>query len=294
LEKVTEKTTITVFVTENEFDTSPIHHLCNYFDDISVEVRIRSFDTNSLIHYENSAQAMRFPAISILPLFLPWLIEDKCLFLDADTLVMNDVKQLFDIDLCGHLIGGVKSSLVALSVQRAFSNWLIMHLIYGDRRKQYIKKADRLGFSNVSELGEKFFGSGVILFDNVSIRYTDLDRSLMNMSKFKNVWADEFTLPDMDRLNQYFKDKVHYLDLSWDVAREVSFWNSLYTRLELYREIKKAMRDPSILHFTGLFKRKSWKRPFYRGLRYRLYRTTCQKICQKTGIDVIAMFNDRC
>ena len=44
----------------------------------------------------------------MIPLFIPWLIDDKCLFLDADTLILHDISELYHTDLKGCLIGACR------------------------------------------------------------------------------------------------------------------------------------------------------------------------------------------
>jgi len=292
LENATCKTNITVFTTGHEFDTSVIFELCNNFNFACAKVR--NFDTTSLRSYENSPLALRWSAASMIPLFLPWLIKDKCIFLDADTLVISDLKELYDVNLSGNLIGACRSYPFALGLERAFLRWPIIHQIYRNKRPKFIEKANKLGFSNEFELGQKFFGTGVILFDTAAIRFNDPDRSLIDMSNIEKAFVKNFTLPDMDLLNKYFRNQVHYLDLSWEVIRDVSRFNGLYASRDLWREVTNAIENPNILHFSRLFGRKSWQRPFWRGSRYRRYRKTCRRIYERTGINVTEMFNERC
>ena len=145
--------------------------------------------------------------------------------------------------------------------------------------------------STVRELETKYFSSGVILFDTDRIRASDPDRTLADMESGSGHWN---SLPDMDRLNEFFKDKVHYLDLNWDVPRDVLSLNRFYASKEFWREIVFAIENPGILHFSAIYRRRSWNRPWYKTrMRYRLYRRTCQEICAQTGIDVARMFEER-
>ena len=96
----------TVFTAGPEFDTSSIRVLGRHFPNSIID--IRRFDTSALAEYEKSDLAARFPAASMLPLFLPWLVDGKCLFLDADTLVLDDIARLFQTDLNGCLIGALR------------------------------------------------------------------------------------------------------------------------------------------------------------------------------------------
>ena len=99
--------------------------------------------------------------------------------------------------------------------------------------------------------------------------------------------------PDMDRLNRFFKDIVHYFDQKWDFPRDVSSTNRLYASPDLWEEIAAAIKDPGILHFSGLYMRNPWKRTWYTGARCRLYRQTYREFDRQTGIDVAGMFDAR-
>ncbi len=291
LNEVNGAAKVTVFTSGPEFDTSSIHVMAKNFGSATVETR--RFDAGALTAYEKTEPAARFPAASMLPLFLPWLVEGKCLFLDADTLVLHDISQLFEIDLDGSLIGACRSYSHALSIGRAFHSGYFFPLIYKNRKEKFRKKSVRLGYPDVPELASKYFSSGVILFDTDAIRIADPNGTLTNMEKMEQLWVNGLILPDMDRLNQFFKDKVHYFDQKWDVPRDVSSFNRLYAPPDLWEEIAAAIKNPGILHFSELYMRKSWKRPWYTGARYRLYRRTCQEIHTQTGIDVAGMFDVR-
>ena len=282
---------VTVFTAGPEFDTSSVHELGERFEGTTIEVR--SFDASSLAAYENTELANRFPAASMLPLFLPQLVEGKCLFIDADTLILQDISQLYETDLNGCLIGACRSYAHALSIQKIYNSGLLFSLIYRRRRRRYREKINKLGYSTISEFERKYFSSGVILFDTDAIRIQDPNHTLADMEAHEEIWVDGLILPDMDRLNQYFKDKVHYFDLKWDVPRDMSSLNRFYAPSDLWSEIATAIEDPGILHFSGIYTRKSWKRPWYTGSRYRLYRRICETIRVQMGIDVASMFDAR-
>ena len=62
------------------------------------DIDIRPFDPPGLSDYRRDSRA-RYPAIVTLPMWLPWLIDGRCLFIDADTLVMRDASDLMETDL---------------------------------------------------------------------------------------------------------------------------------------------------------------------------------------------------
>ena len=97
LRSVTGPLKITVLVAEPEIeDASDIHKLADHFPNVTVD--IRPFEAGDFEEYKKSEMAARFPAASMIPLFIPWLIDDRCLFLDADTLILHDISELYQTD----------------------------------------------------------------------------------------------------------------------------------------------------------------------------------------------------
>ena len=286
---------ITVFSSGQNFDPSEIHNLAAHFPNASVDVR--EFATETLLNYEMSETANRFPSASMIPLFIPWLIDEKCIFLDADTLVLKDISQLYSINLNGCLIGATPAwesrKYLHLANGRDFSLRSIMQRKrVKESQRKYIELAERIGYS-ISEFQAKYFSSGVILFDTEEIRRADPSASLMNINASRKHWDG---LPDQDRLNDFFKNRVHYLDIKWNVYREISSNRHLgYIPDDLLKQIQSATQDPGILHFPQIFHRRPWARPWYKSLRkrYRVYKQTCKKIEVSTGHQIVQMFNSR-
>lgn len=171
---------VTVFTAGPKFDTSCIRLLAGHFRNATVE--IRRLDASPLADYEKSGLAARFPAASMLPLFLPWLVEDMCLFLDADTLILDDVARLFRTDLNGCLIGACRVYPTTLSIRKHFCAVhgpmaMLPRSKYRRKREEYRALADSVGFT-IQEMATKYFCSGVILFDTCAIRAADPRRDL--------------------------------------------------------------------------------------------------------------------
>ncbi len=266
-------------------------HLAKHFPNARLEVR--AFTTTSLAEYERTELAVRYPEASMIPLFIPWLIEGKCLFLDADTLVLRDISTLFETGLQGCLIGACRAPNIAITYRKHFHPSL--DSIFAParsrrKRREFMETADKTGFS-VQEMTTKFFSSGVILMDTAAIRDADPSGDLMSENGAERNWA---AWQDMDRLNAFFKDEIQYLDLRWNVCRDFNPLSLLYAPADLAAGIAAAAKDPGLLHFPVIFGRRSWRRPWYRNRkRYRIYRQVCEVFEETTGIPVIQMFNDR-
>ena len=296
LKSTSEPVVITVFKSDegessaDQFNEN-IHKLVSYFSNVNFE--IHCFDTAGLTEYSRTESAFRLPPVSMLPLFVPWLIDDKCLFLDADTLVLKDIAELFMVDINGYLIGATQAWHVCKYLYPHSANcstfFPTRRSIAKNVRKNLIERGEIMGFS-IEELRTKYFSSGVIVFDPKKIRQSDPSASLINIEKSKKHWSG---LPDMDRLNEYFKDSVYLLDLKWNVYKDVSR-NRRYLPSDLAKQVKCATKYPSILHFGGFYDSQTWNRPWYRKRkRFKIYEKTCQEIEARTGINLFQMFNTR-
>ena len=282
---------ITVLVAEPEVeDASDIHKMADHFPNLTLD--IRRFEAGDFEEYKKSEIAERFPAASMIPLFIPWLIDDKCLFLDADTLILHDISELYRTDLKGCLIGACRESGFAVRHYRYFSSVLRTLLPSKGKRKResMLEAAERVGFS-IHELVTHYFNSGVILMNAPAIRNADPSGDLMNINSAREHWE---ALPDQNWLNEFFKDRAHYLDLKWNVYRDYSSLDGFCAPPGLWPEISRANKDPGLLHFTNTFGRQPWRRPWYRARkRYRIYRQMCREMEEKMGIRIFRLFDAR-
>lgn len=259
----------------------------------NAHTEVREFDSRHLAEYEKSEIAVRFPAASMIPLFIPWQIDGKCLFLDADTLVLQDISELFHTNLRGHPIGAALAYTDVISIYKYFS-FSLDRIVYPERakrrRREHSEMADRIGFT-LREMQKKYFSSGVILMDTEAIRKADPSRSLINGGGF---YKHSRRLPDMELLNMYFKDRTLLVDVKWNVYRDRSLIDRLCTPTELWSEIAQACSSPGLLHYPQIYQRKSWRRPWYKSRkRYRLYRRVCRELEEMTRIPIFRMFDER-
>ena len=130
-------------------------------------------------------------------------------------------------------------------------------------------------------MATQYFSSGVILMDTAAIRKADPSGGLMNINSARKHWD---LLPDMDRLNEFFKDRTQYLDLKWNVYRDYSPLDRLFAPPQLWAEVVQAAKGPGLLHYPVIFGRQSWRRPWYKTRkRYRIYRQVCREVEEATG-----------
>ena len=285
-------------VTATIFTVGPDKEIRRHIERLSecfpkLELNIREFKPEGLGEFEDSALGDRYSMASTVPMFLPWLENGRCLFLDADTLIRHDISELYRTDLHGCHIGACLAPNMAISHNKYFSFSLGSLATPGRsrrRRAEFQAMADDTGFSH-EELKTQYFNSGVMLMDDDAIREADPSMESMNQTASEHLltrWAD------MGVLNAYYKNRTRFLDLKWNVSKDFLPLNSLYAPSELWSEIVSAGKDPGILHYTSIFARRSWRWSWHRSRkRYRLYRKACKDLEIDTGIPVLELFEER-
>ena len=102
---------------------------------------------------------------------------DKILYVDVDTLVVDNIEELWNIDLKDNVIAGIHEP----------GEWNKHLWTYG--------------------LDDKYINSGVLLMDLKKIREEKLDESMIYLLNHK-----QFAFPDQDVINLVCRNRIHYLD----------------------------------------------------------------------------------
>ena len=286
-----ERTKITVITTAPPIvDSTSLDRLQVCFP--HVEISVRKLQDEGLDEYQRIRTEV-WPAASLIPLFIPWVIPDRCLFLDADTVVLHDIAELCRTELNSLPLGACQASSTAISARKYLSVGL--HSLIAPRRcrkraREFMEWKDRPGFT-IGELETEYFSSGVLLYDTRMIRKLDPDRTLMDIEASRKHWNSQ---PDADHINEFFKGRIHHLDLKWNVYRDFLPWNRRFCSPELWSAVESATADPGILHFAGIYRRKPWARPrFKKRMRYVIYEGLCRDLKRDTEIDIFRLFEER-
>lgn len=167
-------------------------------------------------------------------LFIPNLIPvDKLLFLDADTLVLDSLKELFKLDLEDNYCAGVFDVI-----------------------PPYFK--EKIGFSKE----DKYYNSGFVLMDLERMRKDSIG------GKFLNELSKEYKYPDQDIINIVLKDKIftlppkynfHGYFLEWDSKNVLKVYSMDYEYYYSEEDIKKSKENIICTHFLNLFSDVPWK-----------------------------------
>ena len=124
-------------------------------------------------------------------LFIPSLYPeyDKVLYLDCDIVVTGDISKLYNTNIGNNLVGATSDQFV-LCTPKVHS---------------YVTEA--LGFSKLSN----YFNAGVLIMNLKEMREQGFEEQFVELlARYK------FVVQDQDYLNIICKDKVYYVNGSWD------------------------------------------------------------------------------
>lgn len=125
-------------------------------------------------------------------IFLPDLFPeyDKAIYLDSDTCIPSDIAGMYDIELGDNYLGVVNDYSIAAVPE-------LQHYV-----------ADAVGVP-----GDRYFNSGILLMNFKKLRERQLGKRFLDLLQ---TYHFDCIAPDQDYLNALCKDKVVYLDKSYD------------------------------------------------------------------------------
>ena len=126
-------------------------------------------------------------------LFISELYPDyhKAIYLDCDIVVPGDISEMYNIDTEGNIFGAIVDDVIASNPDfRVYAR------------------------EGVGVDDDKYFNSGVLLMDLDKYREEDILNRFISLLTTYNF---ETAAPDQDYLNALCKDKIKYLDKSWDL-----------------------------------------------------------------------------
>ncbi len=203
---------------------------------------------------------VRWPAISLLPLQLPWLVRGRCLFIDADTLVMRDVSELMAVDMDGMPLAAVMDPDVDASwthrprvsrLTRIGAKEILRYSHYRRRRQSMLRSLLHMGMRP----GDMYFNSGVLVMDCDAIRVLPPPRRSPSLRDLAGLEPYLEQFPDQDRLNEFFAGRCAWLHVAWNLRPH---WRDGGWPPIAREELKEAFENPGIWHYAG--GKKPWSR----------------------------------
>ena len=168
----------------------------------------------------------------------------KIIYLDADLIVLADLRDLYDIPL----ENGFAVAAVSDVVMKHFvaTGTPALYSTGGQKAEQYLREWVGMGNNYAG-----YFQAGVMLIDIDKFKDKNIyDKSLCELKK-KKYW-----FVDQDVLNKLLNDSVQYLDMSWNVMNHLLMVTKGLDN-DLVRKIKESIDSPRIIHYAGK-KAKPW------------------------------------
>lgn len=200
-------------------------------------ISLRFFDVTYYMLNRGNNLALRghFRIQTYFRLLLQDILPDwhKVLYLDADMIVLEDVADLFDVDLDNHLVAAVKDADTA-------------GLYNGveEGKKEYMDKVLKI------KKPYDYFQAGTILFnlDEFRKQYT-----VDELFKFASSY--EWQLLDQDVLNYFAQGQVKFVSNKWNVMMD---WGGFrikeiigHAPRYMVSDYLEAHADPAICHYAG-------------------------------------------
>jgi lipopolysaccharide biosynthesis glycosyltransferase len=172
----------------------------------------------------------RFTPAMWYRLFLPELLPDvdRVLYLDADTLALGPLAELWATDLTGHWVAAVTN---------VFEPWSL-------------GRPAQLGLAGP----EAYFNSGVLLFNLAEMRRDGRGEALRELVRAR---GRDLLWPDQDALNLVLGERRLALHPRWNCMNSVLAFDAARDVFGA-EVVEEARRRPGIRHFEGPDANKPW------------------------------------
>jgi lipopolysaccharide biosynthesis glycosyltransferase len=169
---------------------------------------------------------------------------DKILYLDSDLIVLDDISELFDIDMSTYCFAGV------------------IDIVLSGHNNGFSPNNHRPYYLNTVKIKEKnllnMINAGVLVM-NLSI----IRKHYSSLELLEYAQAGKFMLCDQDVINSLFQDNILHLENEWNVIynEEGALHKPIasFAPKGMYQAYKRALENPKILHFCGPIK--PWNEP---------------------------------
>lgn len=219
VDRVNPKRNYVVTFLHQDLRPESMHNLASFAKD-NVQINFKKIDDTLVKPIKNTEgnylRADFFTMSIFYRLFIPDLFPqyDKGIYLDADTVVNDDIAKLYDIDLDGNYFGACAD----LSIR-------FMPIL-----QRYLTECQGINPP------EKYINSGVLLLNMKAFRDKKFTERFYYLINKYNVPTIE---PDQSYLNEICEDKIKHLDPSWDA---------------MPNENMPAIKDPHLVHYNLFFK----------------------------------------
>lgn len=235
-----EKNLYDIIILHKDIQIDTINTLKGMIGERNSYISLRFINVDSYVKRKKFYTSNRsdFSAEAYYRLMIPWLIEEAyeyALYIDGDMLLKRDIYELFEVDLCGKMLGAVKDY------------WGICNcFIPGDFRRKY---RESIGLTDI----EHYVISSTLLFDLKQFREQFTMRQVLRLAASRN-WFQH----DQDVINVMCDQQIFYLDAQWGYVMD--YGNNHYLPQYMLDELEESEKDIAIIHYAG--RRKPWKYAF--------------------------------
>lgn len=163
---------------------------------------------------------------------IPELLEEheKCIYIDVDTVIQKDLRELYETDLADCYLAGVKN-------------------VFADTRpgsSRYEKRCQELGVASL----ETYVNAGVLLLNLKKLREDQIQKQWLKQAAEKS-----YLYNDQDIINSVCYGKIWLLDYKYNVFPDYC-QDAEETSRFLQADYREAAKDPVIIHYVS--KEKPW------------------------------------
>lgn len=193
-----------------------------YFKNLSSKYNQRiEIITISEKHFSNLKISNRFRESIYYRFLIPDLIgSEKVLYLDSDTIIINSLKDLWEIDLRNFACGAIED-----------------------------QASDDIRIHNRIETDTPYFNSGVLLINTAYWKQNSISQKLTDFI-YKN--PEKCVYPDQDALNIILKNKIKYLPYRYNFQEKLyqPSFQDLFIHRKKWNTISEEKKLAIIIHFT--------------------------------------------
>lgn len=179
-----------------------------------------------------------YPSLIWYRILLPDLLhtQNLVLYLDVDTLVMQDLRAIWSTDLDGALVAAVAQP---------------------ENDQHSLAALIRMGLP----LSSGYFNSGVLLMDLAKMREEGFSQRISQIAQSHvELWSESthFRMPDQDALNSACAGQWLELHPKWNCLAMRFLSPKADDSMDLSLSVREAVASPAILHFEGSGFAKPW------------------------------------
>ena len=165
----------------------------------------------------------------IIPLYMQ--SYNKILFLDSDLCVLEDVANLYSIDIGNNVLAATEECLMSALVG-IHGQWVVDYM------------HNKLGLKNI----DKYFQAGVMIMNIKKFMENSYSYTLLKM-----VNEFDYNIVDQDAMNELLNDDVYWLQNEWNyppLQKHMKEVNYLDNMSDYIRRKYLSVKEPKILHFA--------------------------------------------